>query len=298
MIQYSGNFFLSGGNNLEKEGTAWRPKAARGLLCLLLLLGVACTEHVKAGYSGILDADAEFKTADEIELRWGKVYYNPFTEEVHTFPHAMQRVTWNFDYDSRDDSKEITFSSFGGAVVKSAMEMGYTYKSGRIPHVFVALRNTKGLVVEDYMWRTTHESINECAGQLPIEAIYGSQKVDISTCALEKIRQKSFIRDNFTISYLNFVGKFQFTDMIARAIENDISVRINSKANEIKNAARRRGEILDAKSKKEVMRIEAEGLDRLNASLTDNLLIYLEKEPLSVPEAPVQPGPWSSEQYQ
>lgn len=283
---------------MEKEGTAWGSRAARGLLCLLLLLGVACTEHVKAGYTGILDADAEFKTAEEIELRWGKVYYNPFTEEVHTFPHAMQRVRWNFNYDDAEDSKEITFSSFGGAIVKSAMEIGFTYRADRIPHVFVALRNTKGMVVKDYMWRSVHESINECAGQLPIEAIYGSQKVDIPICALEKLRQKSFIRDNFTISYLNFVGNFQFTDMIARAIENDIAVRINSKANEISQATRRRQEILDAKAKKEVMRIEAEGLDRLNASLTESLLIYLEREPLPVPETPVQPGPWLPEQLQ
>jgi hypothetical protein len=275
MTQYSGNFFLSGGNNLEKEGTTWGYKAARGLLCLLLLLGVACTKHVEAGYSGILEgSDEGFKSAEEIELLSGKVYYNPFTEDVHTFPHAMQRVTWKFNLDSSDDSKEITFSSFGGAVIKSAMEIGYTYKSDRIPHVFVALRDTNGMVVEDYMWRAVFEDINECAGQLPIEAVYGPQKADIPICALKKLRQRSFVKDNFTVDYLNFVGRLRFDQVIWDAINHDIGTRIRIAADERKDNHLRKAAILDAKAEKEVARIEAEGLTLLNSSLSTNLLDY------------------------
>jgi len=299
MTQYSGNFFLSGGNDLGTEGTSYGAKAARSILCLLLLFGAACSKRIEAGSSGILEkSDSEYKSADEIELLHGKVYYNPFTEDVHSFSHAMHRVKWTFDDDHEENSKEIIFSSYGGAVVKSAMEMGYTYKPGRIPHVFITLRNTEGMVVEDYMWRSTHKAVNECAGKLPMEAIYGPQKTDITLCALEKLRQRSFIRDNFELDYLNFVGRFRFDAIIWDAINYDISTRIGTRASKLENDARREREILDARTKKEVMRLEAEGLDRLNSSLTNDLLVYLEREPLSVPAPPALLGPWSLEALQ
>ncbi|KKL56706.1 hypothetical protein LCGC14_2242700, partial [marine sediment metagenome] len=188
---------------MRTEGTSCGVRAARSIFCLLLLLGVACSVRIEPGHSGILEeSDSEHKSTDQIELLHGKVFYNPFTEDVHTFSHAMHRVRWGFDDDNSSKSKEIIFSSYGGAIVKSAVEIGYTYKPGRIPYVFVTLRNTKGMVVEDYMWRSTHEAIGQCAAMLPVEAIYGSQKTDITACALEKLRREPFIGDNFELAYL------------------------------------------------------------------------------------------------
>ncbi len=270
---------------MKKEGTTWGTKAAQGLLCFLLLFGVACSKRIEAGSSGILEkSDSAFVSADEIELLHGKVYYNPFTEDVHTFSHAMHRVKWSFDDDNSKKSKEITFSSFGGAVVKSAMEIGYTFKPGRIPHVFVTLRNTQGMVVEDYMWRSTHEAITECAAMMPVEAIYGPQKTDITHCALAKLRERSFVKDNLELAYLNFVGRFRFDIEVWDAINNEISTRINTEASKRKNEHYRKAKILDAKAEKEAMRIEAEGLSLLNASLTEDLLDYkrLQDDPIVI----------------
>ncbi len=273
------------------EGTSCGIKAARSILCLLLLLSVGCSKRIEAGHSGILEnSDNEFKSADKIKLLHGKVFYNPFTEDVHTFSHAMHRVKWNFDDDSSAKSKEITFSSYGGAVVKSAVEIGYTYKPGRIPHVFVTLRNTKGMVVEDYMWRSTHEAIGECAVTLPVEAIYGSQKTDITACALKKLRQKPFIENNFELAYLNFAGRFRFDQPVWDAINYKISTRIKTEASVRAARARREAAILDAKNQREVARIEAEGLAVLDGSLSENLLEYkrlleygrLQGEPMSL----------------
>lgn len=264
---------------MRTEGTAWGPRVARGLLCLLLLFGAGCSKRIEPGHSGILEnSDDGFKSADEIELLHGKVYYNPFTEDVHSFSHTMHRVKWAFNDDDSANSKEIVFNSFGGAVVKSAMEMGYAYKPGRIPHVFITLRNTEGMVVEDYMWQSTRKAINECAGTLPVEAIYGPQKTDITACALEKLRQRSFIQDNFELDYLNFVGGFRFDAVIWEAINYRITTRIEAEAHQRRWEYR----LLDAKAKKEVIRIEAEGLDILNGSLSMNLLEYkrLQGEPM------------------
>ena len=270
---------------MRTEGTSCGVRTARSILCLLLLLGAGCYDRVPAGNSGILvNSGDEFKAADQIELLQGKVYYNPFSEDVHVFSHVMRRVRWGFDDDNSEKSKEITFSSVGGAVVKSAIEIGYTYKPGRIPHVFVILQNTNGMVVEDYMWGNTTKAINECAGTLTVEKILGPQKTDITRCALEKLRQKSFIENNFELDYLNFVGRFRFDAVIWDAINYEIATRIAAKAGELKNAARRKSEILDAKTNKEVTIIEAEGLDVLNGSLSTNLLEYkrLQGDPIAL----------------
>lgn len=290
---------------MGREGTSRRlmkSKIAQSILCLLLIFGMACSKRIEPGHSGILEnSDSPILSVDEVVLLKGKIYYNPFTESIHTFSHAMHRVKWDFDDDDAANSKEIAFSSFGGATVESAMEIGYTYKPGRIPHVFVTLRNTSGMAVEDYMWQSTREAINECAETLPVEAIYGPQKTNITNCALEKLRQKSFVRDNFDLSYLNFVGRFRFNTAIWDAINYEISTRIGTEVSERENAARRRSEILDAKTGKEVLRIEAEGIDRLNESLTDSVLIYLEKPRPSEDKLPVEPAapwPWAPEPSQ
>lgn len=68
-------------------------------LCLFMLLGAAlfsttsCSERVDAGSEGILvNLYGSDKGVDDVSLVTGRVWYNPFTEEVYEYPTYVQTI--------------------------------------------------------------------------------------------------------------------------------------------------------------------------------------------------------------
>lgn len=82
-------------------------------LCLFMLLGSAlfsttsCSERVDAGSEGILvNLYGSEKGVDDVSLVTGRVWYNPFTEEVYEYPTYVQTIDYPaFTINAKDGSE-------------------------------------------------------------------------------------------------------------------------------------------------------------------------------------------------
>lgn len=94
-------------------------------LCLFMLLGAAlfsttsCSERVDAGSEGILvNLYGSDKGVDDVSLVTGRVWYNPFTEEVYEYPTYVQTIDYPaFTINAKDGSEftvDPTVSQNGG----------------------------------------------------------------------------------------------------------------------------------------------------------------------------------------
>lgn len=85
-------------------------------LCLFMLLGSAlfsttsCSERVDAGSEGILvNLYGSEKGVDDVSLVTGRVWYNPFTEEVYEYPTYVQTIDYPaFTINAKDGSISVS----------------------------------------------------------------------------------------------------------------------------------------------------------------------------------------------
>lgn len=82
------------------------------LLCVLSLFFSAlcltsCSERVDAGSEGILvNLYGSDKGVDDVSLVTGRVWYNPFTEEVYEYPTFVQTIDYpEFTINAKDGSE-------------------------------------------------------------------------------------------------------------------------------------------------------------------------------------------------
>ena len=263
---------------------------------LLLIMGImlsfmtACT-RIDPGYGGIVvDLNGEDKGVDDITIETGRIYYNPIGKAVYQLPHFMQRVVWTADpAEGSRNNEEITFNSIEGTIIKSDVGFAWSVKQERIPHVFVEFRTSVSDITDGYFRSQVRGAITACAEIKTLELIYGSEKTAISTCAFNRIAAVPFIKANFDLEYLTFIGAFRFDPKVQDAINNKIAAEneataVEKTAEGVANAARTQAQgQADAIrtvsiAERDAKFAAAEGNLKLQKSLTSAVLQYQEIE--------------------
>lgn len=242
---------------------------------LFLSFSTAC-DRIEPGYGGIVvDLNGEDKGVDDITVETGRIYYNPFGTAIFQLPTFMQRVAWTQDpAEGSADNEEITFNSVEGTIIKTDVGFAWAVKKDRVPHVFVEFRTTVADITDGYFRSQVRGAIAECAEDKPLDLIYGAGKTEIAKCAFSKVGSVPFIRDNFDLEYLTFIGGFRFDPKVQDAINNKIAAE-NEKKAAIERALGKAQAIREvAQADRDSKFLAAEGNDRLVKSLTSALLTY------------------------
>ncbi|GAA4441999.1 prohibitin family protein [Ravibacter arvi] len=101
------------------------------LFSFVLLLVLSCNERIDAGHEGILvKLYGTGKGVQDVSLVTGRVWYNPFTEEVHETPTYVQTV----------DYKEFTVNAKDGSVFTVDPTLSVKIKEGQSPAIFTKYR--------------------------------------------------------------------------------------------------------------------------------------------------------------
>lgn len=77
------------------------------LLGLVAMLSMASCERIDAGHEGIkVNLYGDDKGVGDVALVTGRVFYNPFTTEIHEYPTYVQTVDYEpFEINAKDGSK-------------------------------------------------------------------------------------------------------------------------------------------------------------------------------------------------
>lgn len=82
-------------------------KISVALLGLAAMLSMASCERIDAGHEGIkVNLYGDDKGVGDVALVTGRVFYNPFTTEIHEYPTYVQTVDYEpFEINAKDGSK-------------------------------------------------------------------------------------------------------------------------------------------------------------------------------------------------
>ena len=114
---------------------------------------VAGCGKVEPGYVGIkVNHYGSQRGVEDYPIQTGRVWFNPFTEEIYKFPVFVQTVTWTKSHTEEspnDDS--MTFNSVEGAIINADVSLAYFFDSDKVPHIFVEFRRTAKEITWQYM---------------------------------------------------------------------------------------------------------------------------------------------------
>ncbi len=252
---------------------------ALSLLSLLLGFGTGCS-RIDPGWGGIVvDLNGEDKGVDDIVVETGRIWYSPFGKQVFQLPHFMQRVAWTKSpAEGSEDNEEITFNSVEGTIIKTDVGFAWSVKKERIPHVFVEFRTTVDDITDGYFRSQVRGAIAECAEDKPLDLIYGREKTEVAKCAFKQVGEVPFVRDNFDLEYLTFIGGFRFDPEVQESINKKIAAENDKKAAIETALGRAQAKREQADGDRDAMFSIAEGHRKLQASLTPQILAYKELE--------------------
>lgn len=150
------------------------------LSVILVTLLASCTK-VSPGYVGIkVNEYGDQKGVEDFPVQTGRVWYNPFTEEVYLFPTFRQNIVWTADEREESPTDEsITFNSKEGAILNADIALSYKIDEVHAPKIFVEFRKGIEDITHVYLHAEVRDAFNRVASNYDAISIFGDKKSDL-----------------------------------------------------------------------------------------------------------------------
>jgi regulator of protease activity HflC (stomatin/prohibitin superfamily) len=253
----------------------------------LLSVGIfaGCTlDRIDAGNVGVkVKLAGSDRGVQDMQLKMGWVFYNPFTEKVIEFPVSVQNIIWTKDpheglgpgeKPNTAIDESITFSSVEGVNANADVGFSFHINPDQAPKLYAKFRQTDmHNLAYGYMRNVVRQSFNDVASKMPIQEIYGPGKSKMESDVLAKCRSV-LGQDGIEVDQLTINGALRLPQNVAEAINNAMAATQNAiqsenKVRQVKAEAEQAVEVANGKA--ESARKEAQGQ-------ADALLIRTEAE--------------------
>ncbi len=246
------------------------------LLGLLLMVAPGCAgcTRVEPGYVGIkVNMYGTQKGVEDFPLLAGRVWYNPFTEEVYTYPTFMQNMSWT-------EREAITFNSIEGSSITADVGVNYTLNAEQVPHLFIEFRQDINAITHGYLRNQVRDAFGRVAGTYKAIEIFGEKKQSLLDAVkadlIHKLKEKGFVLD--TVSFMSAPRADErvmqsinsVIEATQKAIEAENKVR-QVEAEAMQDVAKAEGK---AKSILTEAKAQAEANKLLTESITPELVRY------------------------
>jgi len=254
-----------------------------GMLALLAfaLVNSGCTK-VEPGWAGIrVKLYGSQRGVQDFPVITGRVWYNPWTEEIYQFPTYMQNVIWSVsshEGGSFDDS--FTANSQEGVPFNFDVGVSYQIDSGQVPHIFLKFREDARTLTQVYIRNQVRDFFSIEASKMAIMQIVGPGKQQLLDRVLADLRTK-LGSDGIRFDNISIIGKMRLPPQVEDSI--NAVIEATQRALEAQN------KVAQSKAEAEQRVAEANGIAQstlikakaqadanqiLNSSLTANLIQY------------------------
>lgn len=147
-------------------------------LLFVTLTGCGYTT-VEPGHVGIqVNLSGSDKGVKDLPLRTGRIFYNPITETIFSYPTYMQTVSWTKNVNEGNPVDEsITFTTKDSMVVNADVSLSYKLDPAKVPMFYQTFRNDDlATFTHGYLHNVTRDQFNEVAGKYAIEQIMGDNE--------------------------------------------------------------------------------------------------------------------------
>jgi len=228
--------------NSAGNSTPISPKGiATGTLVtvLLIIVAVLCNTRIDAGNEGILvKLYGSKKGVQDVSLVTGRVWYNPFTEEVHEFPIFVQTV----DYDA------FTVNAKDGSVFTVDPTLSFKVQETKSPEIFKKYRKGIKEITETTLYNYIKDAFRIEFNKYTTDSIIGNRE------HFEKAIQSNMIKvlEKEGFQFEQMASGIRYPDAIAAAV--DAKNKAVQEAMQVENELK----VTQARAKKLIVQAEAE----------------------------------------
>lgn len=218
------------------------------------------SSKVPAGYEAILVNSYGQQGVQDMPLVTGRVYYNPFTQDLVTYPIFVQTK----DYD------EFTVNAKDGSVFNVDPTIAYKIEAGATPAIYQKYRKDINQITDVVMLQMVKDSFRMVINQYTTDEII-SKRGEIEA-AIEKTIKETAIKDKISIERLtsglkypasieaSIASKNQAVQE-AQKVENQLRVaEANAKIQTTNAEASAKAKIIEADANAKAIKIQAEAV--------------------------------------
>lgn len=237
-----------------------------GGVIFVFALGVliASCSKVEPGYVGIrVNMYGAQRGVEDFPLKTGRVWYNPFTEDVYKFPTFLQTVSWTRDINEGNPIDEsITFNSEEGAAINADISLSYRVRAEKVPYLFVEFRQPIENITNNYMRSQVRDAFSRAASKMRAVDIFGSRKPEllnkVKADLNERLRERGFEFDTIA-----FIGDLRADPRVIASINAVIeatqrAIEAENKVRQTKAEAQQRIEEERGKAESRVIEAKAQ----------------------------------------
>jgi regulator of protease activity HflC (stomatin/prohibitin superfamily) len=172
---------------------------------VVLILFIVCTTRIGPGMVGIeVDQSGTQRGVQDVTLKTGRVWYNPYSTSIIEYPTYMQSVTWTADTkEGNPVNEEITFNTKDSMTVRGDFNLSYTLTADKVPAFYIKFRSDDLSAFNNgFLHSVARTCINDTAGSYNIEQIMGDNGPwlkDSEKCLDEKLDQYGVKIEQFGI---------------------------------------------------------------------------------------------------
>lgn len=222
-------------NNLNPKGMA----SGFLIVILLIIIAVFCNTRIDAGNEGILvKLYGSKKGVQDVSLVTGRVWYNPFTEEVHEFPIYVQTV----DYEA------FTVNAKDGSVFTVDPTLSFKVKETKSPEIFKKYRKGIKEITSTTLYNYIKDAFRIEFNKYTTDSIIGNRE------HFEKSIQANMINalEKEGFQFEQMTSGIRYPDAITAAV--DAKNKAVQEAMQVENELK----VTQARAKKLLVQAEAE----------------------------------------
>jgi regulator of protease activity HflC (stomatin/prohibitin superfamily) len=254
-----------------------------GVLAILAvaILNSGCTK-VEPGWAGIrVKLYGSQRGVQDFPVITGRVWYNPWTEEIYQFPTYMQNVVWSANsHEGSNYDDSFTANSQEGVPFNFDVGVSYQIDSAQVPHIFLKFREDARTLTQIYIRNQVRDFFSIESSKMPIMRIVGPGKQVLLDRVLTDLREK-LGPDGIRFDNISIIGKMRLPQQVEDSI--------NSVIEATQRALEAQNKVAQSKAEAEQRVAEANGIAQstlikakaqadanqiLNASLTASLIQY------------------------
>jgi regulator of protease activity HflC (stomatin/prohibitin superfamily) len=235
---------------------------------LAAIVALSSCTRIDAGHEGIkVNMYGTDKGVSDVVLVTGRVWYNPFSEDVYEIPTFVQTA----DYEA------FTVNAKDGSVFVVDPMVSYKVTSGKTPEIFVKYRKSVDEIQSTVLLTYTKDAFKNIFNRYPTDSILSKrEQFDREVTALLTTELE---KEGFHVEQLTF--GMQYPESMTNAI--------NAKNAAIQNAQKAENELRVAEANAKILvtnaKAQKEANDLLQQSLTPQLInkMFIEKWDGSTP---------------
>jgi regulator of protease activity HflC (stomatin/prohibitin superfamily) len=258
----------------------------------IMLTTSGCNTLVAPGNVGLVfSKSGGGRGIQDIAVRSGRVYYNPFTTEIIEYPTYVQTVKWTKNADEgKPVDESITFTTSDSAVVNCDVASSIQLNYDAAPSFYVKFRaDDVNAFVDGFYRNVVRNELNDIGGKYTVEQIMGNNGPMIADVEGAVAKQMNPI--GVAVTNLGFIGACRPPSVVTDSI--------NSKLAQQQRSLQTTQEIAqtEAQAKKNVAQAQGEAdanLIRAQADAKANQLRQASLTPLLIQQEWIQK--WDGQQ--